>query len=182
MWNNIINFGGYLILIILLILSFAGIAESQGGWDAVVGNATTNQTYAESLIWYEISRDFIVPLYPIENVPVFGTVYFPIDDWSPLFMLAITAFISFVIWKWKHPGLLMIPIILLIFIIVSWVWTGFWISNIYAHGSVIGMTNEEILADIMGTTQLFEDSPFILPLGLGSMFFVLWKGGRLIKR
>ena len=180
-WSTLVNFGGYAILAALLLMSLVGLAESQGGWDVVINETIHNETYRNHLAWYEISRDMMVPLYPIEDVPVFGTVYFPVDDWSPLFMIAITALLSFIVWRVFSPGWWMIPIIMVLFVAVSWVWTAAWVSNIYYHGNALGMTDGEINADLMGTSQVF-DSPVILPLGLAALLFVFWKGNRLIKR
>lgn len=181
-WSAIVSFGGYAILAILLLMSLIGIAGSQGGWDAVINETIHNETYRNNLFWYEVSRDMIVPLYPIENVPVLGTVYFPVDDWSPLFMVAITALVSFMIWKAFSPGWRMLPTIIIVFVAVSWIWTAAWVANIYYHGNALGMADPEINADIMGTAMIFEDNPVILPLGLAAFLFVLWKGKGLIKR
>lgn len=181
-WSTVVNFGGYAILAILVVMSLMGLAGSQGGMESVINETVHNETYREHLFWYEVSRDMIVPLYPIEGVPVLGTVYIPIDDWSPLFMIAITALTSFVIWRVFSPGWWMIPIILIVFIAVSWTWTAAWTANIYAHGNALGMTDSEIAEDLIGTSEIFTDNPVILPLGLAALLFVFWKGNRLIKR
>lgn len=181
-WSTVVNFGGYAILAIILIMSLAGIAESQGGMESVINETVYNETYRNHLFWYEVSRDMMVPLYPLGEVPFLGMVYVPIDDWSPLFMIAITALVSFLVWRIFSPGWWMVPIIIVVFILVSWAWTAAWTANIYAHGSALGMTDEEITADLIGTSEIFSDNQVILPLGLAALLFVFWKGNRLIKR
>lgn len=168
------------ILFFLFWMSFQEVVDVHGGYDAFMQDVINDPEKGWTLAWYEIARDMVVPLYPVQ-VPVLGEMFIPLDDLSPFFILAITSIVCLVIWKASGLGWWMLVIIPIVFMFVSTIWLSGWVSVMYNLGNQLGMSDADVLADMMATQDLFDVHPWILPLSLIGAGFVFYRGKGLIK-
>jgi hypothetical protein len=178
--GSIITLGGFAILFVLFWISFQEIVDAYGGYDAFTQNVLNNPDMGINLVKYEFARDMVVPLYPV-NLPIVGQLYIPLDDLSPFFILVIASIVSLVVWKVFSPGWWMLLIVPIVFLTVSTIWLSLWVNLMYSWGNELGMSDEDVHADITATKDLFDVHPWVLWLSLLGAGFVVYRGKGLIK-
>lgn len=178
--GSAITLAGMGILFFLFWMSLQEVVSVHGGYDAFMEEVINNPEKGVTFFWYEIARDMVVPLYPVD-VPVLGQIFIPLDDLSPFFILAITSLISLIIWKASGLGWWMLLVIPVVFIIVSTVWLSVWVGVMYGFGNQLGMSDEAIYSDMISTQDMFDVHPAIYWLSLLGAGFVFYRGKRLIR-
>ena len=178
LFGSLLNIFGYGIVLLLLLMSTYGIAESYGGADAMLNETVTNETFRNNFIWHHVAFDMITPLYPVELGPFSFNI--ALDDGGFLFIMLITFCLSMllylslrVVYNIHWPWLIVIFLVMLC--IVGFVWQNYWLMVYFETGYAMGMTQEEILQTLAGTQEIVRNN-IILGLSIFSMFFLMYRG------
>lgn len=167
---DVIGWGSVLFV---LLSGFWTVADQQGGVVSIVNQTIENPQVRDSIAKMQMVAFFLTPLVDFN---VLGQqVFFSIDAFTILVVLAISMVLVYVIAYMFRPSMFyVIPIFIITFIVAATLWQGFWLDSYMDAGQEIGVDRAALMENLRNSGQLL-DNQILLMLNILSFAFVIYK-------